>query len=489
MEWECKGGIMALRDAKQYIESLRDGRVIYIHGKRVEDVTGHPILRRAIEHAAIDYELHKKEGLWDLMITRSPTTGNEIRRYFEIPRSSEDLLRRRKLIETATTHGDAIILFMKEIGTDALNALAMITYIMDKKNGTEYSKRVADYREYLQENDLSMAGAVTDVKGDRSLTPSRQAMPYFYLKVIDRSKDGVVVKGAKVHTTSAPITNELIVLPTRAMTEADRDYCIAFGIPVNTKGIKIISRPELEDISWFDYPITSRHITLEAMTIFDEVFVPRERIFMDGEWEFAGPLANTFATWHRFTGISYKPPFADVMIGAAQLIADYNGVARASHIRDKITELIIYAETIRTFAKAAAVECIITENGIAYPNPILSNMGKHFFATHYHDAIKAVQEIAGGLVVTGPTEADYMNPETKDYIETYLCGRQGVKTENRLKVMKLIRDLTATGYAGEGYIGTLHGEGSIEAQKISLYREYNIERCVQYVKKILKIED
>ncbi len=489
MGWECKGGIMALRDAKQYIESLRDGRMVYIHGKRIEDVTGHPILRRAIEHAAIDYGLHKKEGLWDLMITRSPTTGNEIRRYFEIPRSSEDLLRRRKLIETATTHGDAIILFMKEIGTDALNALAMITHIMDKKNGTEYSKRVADYREYLQENDLSMAGAVTDVKGDRSLTPSRQAMPYFYLKVIDRSKDGVVVKGAKVHTTSAPITNELIVLPTRAMTEADRDYCIAFGIPVNTKGIKIISRPELEDISWFDYPITSKHITLEAMTIFDEVFVPRERIFMDGEWEFAGPLANTFATWHRFTGISYKPPFADVMIGAAQLIADYNGVARASHIRDKITELIIYAETIRTFAKAAAIECIITENGIAYPNPILSNMGKHFFATHYHDAIKAVQEIAGGLVVTGPTEADYMNPETKDYIETYLCGRQGVKTENRLKVMKLIRDLTATGYAGEGYIGTLHGEGSIEAQKISLYREYNIERCVQYVKKILKIED
>ena len=480
---------MALRDSKQYIESLQDGREVYIHGKRVDDVTKHPILRRAIDHGAIDYELHKKEGLLDLMVTRSPKTGSEIRRYFEIPRSGEDLLIRRQLIETATKYGDAIILFMKEIGTDALNALAMITYLMDKKNGTDYSKRVSEYREYLQENDLSMAGAVTDVKGDRSLLPSQQSMPYFYLKVIDRSKDGVVVKGAKVHTTSSPITNELIVVPTRAMTEADRDYCIAFGIPVNTKGIKIISRPELEDISWFDYPITSKHITLEAMTIFDEVFVPKERIFMDGEWEFAGPLANCFATWHRFTGICYKPPIADVMIGAAQLIADYNGVARASHIRDKITELIIYAETIRTFAKASARECIITENGVAYPNPILSNIGKHFFATHYHDSIKAVQEIAGGLVVTGPTEADYMNPETRDYIETYLGGRKGVKTVNRLKVMKLIRDLTATGYAGEGYVGTLHGEGSIEAQKISLYREYNINLCVNYVKELLKIKD
>jgi 4-hydroxybutyryl-CoA dehydratase/vinylacetyl-CoA-Delta-isomerase len=480
--------MMGLRDGKQYLESLRDGREVYIHGERVEDVTRHPILRKAIDHGAIDYELDKRRELHELLVTRSPTTGNEMRRYFEIPKSGEDLLRRRELIETTTTCGNAIILFMKEIGTDALNALAMITYQMDKKNGTHYSERVAHYRNYLQENDLSMSGAITDVKGDRSLPPSQQAMPYFYLKVLDRNKDGVTVKGVKVHTTSAPITNELIVLPTRAMTEADRDYCIAFGIPVNTKGIKIISRPELENLNGFDYPITSSHLTLEAMTIFDEVFIPKERIFMDGEWEFAGLLANCFATWHRFTGISYKPPIADMMIGAAQLIADYNGVGRVSHIRDKITQLIIYAETIRTFTKAAARECVITETGIAYPNPLLCNMGKHFFATHYHESIKAVQEIAGGLVVTGPTEADYRNPATRDYIETYLAGRKGVKTEDRLKVMKLIRDLTATGYAGEGYVGTLHGEGSIEAQKISLYREYDIHRCVNYIKEILKIE-
>jgi 4-hydroxybutyryl-CoA dehydratase/vinylacetyl-CoA-Delta-isomerase len=479
---------MSLRDGKQYIESLRDRREVYIHGERVEDVTTHPVIRRAIDHGAIDYELDKREELRELLVTRSPTTGNEIRRYFEIPRSVEDLLRRRELIETTTTYGNAIILFMKEIGTDALNALAMITHQMDRKNGTHYSKRVESYREYLQERDLSMSGAITDAKGDRSLLPSQQAMPYFYLKVLDRNQDGVVVKGLKLHTTSAPITNELIVLPTRAMTEADRDYCIAFGIPVSTKGIKVISRPELENLNWFDYPISSGHITLEAMTIFDEVFVPKERIFMDGEWEFAGSLANCFATWHRYTGISYKPPIADMIIGAAQLIAEYNGVGRVSHIRDKITQIIIYAETIRTFTKAAARECVITETGIAYPNPLLCNMGKHYFATHYHESIKALQEIAGGLVVTGPTEADYKNPVTRDYIETYLAGKEGVKTEDRLKVMKLIRDLTATGYAGEGYVGTLHGEGSIEAQKISLYREYDTGRCVDYVKKLLEIE-
>ncbi len=480
---------MGLRDAKQYIESLRDGREVYIHGERVDDITKHPSIRKAINHGAIDYELDKKPELRDLLVTHSPTTGNEIRRYFELPHSPEDLLRRQKLIETTTQHGSAIILFMKEIGTDALNALNMMTYLMDKKNGTNYSERVAKYREYVEENDLSMSGAVTDVKGDRSLRPSEQEMPYYYLKVVERRNDGIVVRGCKVHTTSAPITNELIVIPTRAMTEADNDYCISFAIPVNTKGITIISRPERGDLNWFDYPVSSGHVTLEAMTIFEDVFVPKERIFMDGEWEFCGALANCFATWHRFTGISYKTPFADVLIGAAQLIADYNGVLGVSHLRDRITDLVIYVETIKTFGKTAALGCIMTENGIAYPNPLYCNIGKYFFANNYHASIKALQEVAGGLVITGPTEADYKNPATREFIERYLGGRKGASAVNRLKVMKLIRDLTATEFAGEWFVGTVHGEGSLQAQRLSIYRDYDVKNCVNYVKDLLKIED
>src|SRR4030042_603895 len=329
---------MGLRNAEQYMESLRDGREVYIHGERVDDITKHPSLRKAIDHGAIDYELDKRSELRDLLVTRSPKTGSEMRRYFELPRTAQDLQRRQELIETTTRNGGSVVIFMKEIGTDALNALNMVCYDMDKRFGTSYSDRVAGYRQYLEVNDLSMSGAVTDVKGDRKLRPSQQEMPYYYLKVVERRKDGVVVKGAKVHTTSAPITNELIVLPTRAMTESDKDYCIAFGIPVHTKGVKISSRPARRDLGVFDYPLSFRHVTLEAMTIFEDVFVPKERIFMDGEWEFAGALANTFATWHRFTGISYKYPFADMLVGIAALIADYNGVPGAAHIKDRITD-------------------------------------------------------------------------------------------------------------------------------------------------------
>jgi len=478
---------MGLRNAEEYIESLKDGREVYIHGERVEDITKHPSLRKAIDHGAIDYELDRRPELRDLLVTRSSKTGHDIRRYFELPRTAEDLLKRQELIETTTRNGGSVVIFMKEIGTDGLNALHMMTYLMDKKNGTHYSERVAAYREYVEENDSSMAGAITDVKGDRKLRPSEQEMPYYYLKVVDRRKDGVVVKGAKVHTTSAPITNELIVLPTRAMTERDKDYCIAFAIPVNTKGVKIISRPERGDLGVFDYPLSSRHVTLEAMTVFDEVFVPKERIFMDGEWEFAGPLANCFATWHRFTGISYKYPFAELMIGAAGLISDYNGVPQASHIQDRITELVIYAQSIKTFGRAAALECVITESGVAYPNPLLCNIGKYLFAASYHASMKALQEVAGGLVVTGPTEADCRNPATRELIERYLGGRKGADAISRLKVMKLIRDMGSTEGAGEWWVGTLHGEGSLQAQRLSIAREFNVKKCVDYVKKLLEI--
>jgi 4-hydroxybutyryl-CoA dehydratase/vinylacetyl-CoA-Delta-isomerase len=478
---------MGLRNAEQYIKSLRDGREVYIHGERVDDVTSHPSIRKAINHGAIDYELDKRPGLRELLVTRSETTGNEMRRYFEFPRGPEDLLRKQQLIGTTTACASAVIPFMKEVGADALNGLNMITYAVDKKKGTDYFRRVAKYREYLQENDLSMAAAVTDAKGDRSLRPSEQDMPYYYLKVVERSSEGVVVRGAKLHTTSAPITNELIVLPTRAMAESDKDYSIAFGIPVNTRGVKIISRPERGDLTPFDYPVSSRHVNLESMTIFDDVFVPEERIFLDGEWEFAGPLASCFATWHRFTAISYKYPFADMLIGIAQLIADYNGVAGASHIKDKIVDLIIYAQNIKTYGMAAARECSVTESGIAYPNPLYCNIGKYLFASNYHASLKALQEIAGGLVITGPTEGDLKNPATGKFIERYLGGRKGVSAIDRLKVMKLVRDISATEHAGEWYVGTIHGEGSPQAQKMSIAREFEVKNSVDFVKDLLDI--
>ena len=207
---------------------------------------------------------------------------------------------------------------------------------------------------------------------------------------------------------------------------------------------------------------------------------------MCGEWAYAGMMANTFANWHRFTGISYKGPVADLLLGSAQLIAEYNGVPNASHIRGKIGHLITYAQTIRVFGKAAALECK-QFGGVTYPHPLLINIGKHYFAENYHTMIKHVQEIAGGSVVTAPGADDWNNPELRPYIEKYFKGVDSVPTEERLRAFKLIKDLTASDEAGVWMLGTLHGEGSLEAQRITTYRETDLQPYVDFAKKVAGI--
>ncbi len=468
---------MALRNGEQFLESLQDGRLVYMLGKRVENVTSDPVLGVPARHSAIEFDLSSDPALSELTLATLDTTGETVSRYYQLPRSSEDLLKRRELIEYGSELGLSMPLFVKAIGSDCLNALHVVCDALDRDTGTEYSKRVADYRTFCATEDMAIAGAITDVKGDRSKRPSEQAHPDYYVRIVERQENGIVVRGAKTNITAAPYTNEFIALPTRAMGPEDKDYAVAFAVPANAPGVKCIARPDATKRQ-FDYPLSSRHYHIEGTIIFDDVFIPWERVFLAGEWQYAGALANTFSTWHRFTGLAYKGPGADLLLGMAQLIAEQNGVAKASHIKAKITELIQYAETIRVFSRAAARDAEFYA-GLACPNALLANMGKYIFASGYHEAVRSVQEIAGGATVTGPSSRDYENPETRDDIERYFGAVEGLPTEHRLRTFKLIRDMTASEYAGNWFLATLHGEGSLEAQRLSMYRQYDIERCVE----------
>ena len=227
---------------------------------------------------------------------------------------------------------------------------------------------------------------------------------------------------------------------------------------------------------------------IDTLTIFDDVFIPNERVFLKGEWEAAGFLANTFVEFHRFTAVSYKPPLCDLFIGAAALLADYNGIAKASHVREKMTKLITYTETVRGLSLAAAHDCRIADSGVAVPNIIFTNLAKFHFANDYHQSVSWVQDIAGGLVVTGPSEADVRNPETSGYIERFLGGVKGVGTEDRLRAINLVRDLTASTFGGYNELLAIHAEGSLEAQKITIFRDYDVERCKSLAKLAIGVE-
>jgi len=481
---------MALRTPQAYKTSLQDERIIYYKGERVKDVTTHPVLRVAVQHASIDYEMAENPRYRDLAVVHDPQTGEEISRYFHLPRSSDDLLKRSQLIETATGLGRTLVVLIKEIGSDALFALHMVARRMDDTLQTDYLSRVQQFYQHCARNDLAVAVAQTDVKGDRSLGPSQQTHPDYYVHIVDERPDGIVVRGAKIHTSVLTNANEVIVLPTRNMSEADRDYAVAFAIPVNTPGLKMICSPYgAPRPGHHDHPITSQHKMTETLTVFDDVFVPRERVFLQKEWQFAGDLAKTFVEFHRFTAISYKLPLTDALVGAAQLIADYNGLTRAGHIREKITRLIAYTQTLRALTVQAAQQCHVEEEGIAVPSPLLVNIAKLHFAENYHQMVAYLQDISGGILVTAPGEDDLRNPETRPFIDKYLGGKAGVSVAARLRLLNMISELTASDFGGYQAVLAIHAEGSIEAEKLTIHREYDFRHSLDFVTYIAGLSD
>ncbi|HZR93679.1 MAG TPA: 4-hydroxyphenylacetate 3-hydroxylase N-terminal domain-containing protein [Gaiellaceae bacterium] len=454
-----------MRTAQEFIEGLRDDREVWYRGERVADVTTHPELGVAARHGSLDFELAEDPALRELAVTDGHST------FYALPRTAADLRRRSALIEASTAHGATLVVLLKEIGTDALFALHRVTA------GTDAFARVQAFHARCRDGDLALAVAQTDVKGDRSQGPSGQADPDAYVRIVDRRDDGIVVRGAKVHTSCSPNVDELIVIPTRALREGEEEWAVAFAVPVATPGVRLLCSDYLHgtDDPW-TRPVSSRHKMIETLTVFDDVFVPWERVFLAGDVERAGRLALAFVEFHRFTAVSYKLPLVDTLVGLALALAEANGIARASHVRDKLTWLIGYAETVRGLTELAADRCgVDPATGIAFPDPLTTNVAKWTFARDYQEAVKHVIDVAGGLLVTGPSGADWEHPELRPLLEKYLAG--AVPAAERMALLNLASDLLARSYAGYQSVLAVHAEGSLEAEKLQIWRSYDAERA------------
>lgn len=445
-----------MRSAEEYLAGLKDAREVYYRGERVHDVAEHPELGVAARHGALDFHGPSPEP--------SP--------FYKVPRSPRDLRERSALIEESTTRGATLVVLLKEIGTDALFSLHRVTH------GSEGYDRVAEFFADCSERDLALAVAQTDAKGDRGKGPSEQADPDLYVRVVERRPDGVVVRGAKVHTSCTPNVDEIVVIPTRALAEGEQDWAIAFAVPVATPGVKLFCSDYLHaDADPWTRPISSRHKMIETLTVFDDVFVPYERVFIDGDVARAGGQALAFVEYHRMTAVSYKLPLVDALVGLAAALAEANGIPRASHVRDKLVTLIGYAETVRGLTELACDRGRIDEaTGIAYPDPLTTNIAKWTFARDYHRAVEHVIDIAGGLLVTGPSGADWESDEIRPYLEKYFAA--AAPAAERLALMNLASDLLAREYAGYQSVLAVHAEGSLEAEKLMIARSYDPSRAL-----------
>jgi 4-hydroxybutyryl-CoA dehydratase / vinylacetyl-CoA-Delta-isomerase len=460
---------MAIRTPEEYRQSLRDGRRVYMFGEKVEDVTTHPILKIGTDTAAGDYELTESADpqIRDLFVAAHPETGEPISRYFTTPKTPEDIDKRMQMVQQSIRLTGGLP-FGKDIGTDCLNAIMATANQMGKP---EYSERARNYLEYLRKNDLMLCGAVTDVKGDRSKVPSQQIHPDYYVHVVDQNKDGIIVKGAKIHITGAPAANEILVVPTRQMRENEAEYAVSFTVPASAKGVSLICRPGRGGRSPAEFPSNRPDRGLvEAMIVFDNVFVPWERVFLCGEWQYSMLLAYTFATYHRFTAVAYKIPIVEIMAGIAIAMAEANGIERVGHIRGKLSEVVAYVETLKALG-TAAIKSPVYYGEICVPNPLITNMAKLHFAKNYHEIVKLIQDISGGIITTAPTYLDWKNEEIHDYLEHYLGASAKYTTEERMRLIQFAHNMVSSGDSAHMEVTTVHAEGSMEAQRMMILIE------------------
>ena len=478
---------MALRTPDEYLESLRRQHPeVYARGGRIDSVVDHPLFASTIScwgtwviRAAHDPELAPT------MVASPDLNGEESHVFWHMATSPEDLTQNlwaaRLLSERSPLSGYA------SIGRDELQSLLMATYDLDREQGTGYHERVVEYVKRFQREQLLTAAAVTDVKGDRSKRPAEQDDPDLYLHVVDRSSDGITVRGAKAHTSGSVVANELIIIPTRAMREDDRDYAVSFAIPVDTPGVKLVCRGfSGENVHELEAPISSHDDLMESLTIFDDVFVPWERVFLCGEWQYAGPVANNFANVNRQGYLGADVGKLRLYIGAALLVAELNGVAGIPHIRDKITEMIRLERAVWACGLAASLESEQHASGYQIPDPVLTNAGKNICMEGHYLAARHLLEIAGGSPITAPYAEDILNPELQPYIEKYYRGSDPSNAMERLRVMKLIRDLAASEYGGYWYTEIIHGSGSPAAEKIQMFREHDLDYCKDLARNALR---
>ncbi|HOS76924.1 MAG TPA: 4-hydroxyphenylacetate 3-hydroxylase C-terminal domain-containing protein, partial [Syntrophales bacterium] len=382
--------------------------------------------------------------------------------------------------------------FQRCVGMDALNALSMTTYDIDQRHGTEYNKRFLKYLEYVQENDLVCDGAMTDPKGDRSLPPHRQADPDQYLRIVSESREGIVVRGAKAHQTGAVNSHEVIVMPTIALREEDRDYAVSFALPSDTAGITyILGRQSCDTRKLEGGRMDVGNVIFgghEALIVFDDVFVPWERVFMCREYGFAGQLVEQFASYHR-QSYACKVGVGDVLIGAAQTAAEYNGTEKASHVKDKIIEMNHLNETLYCGCIACAAEGHREPSGTYLVDTLLANVHKQNVTRFPYEIARLAQDIAGGLMVTLPSEADLNAPETGKWMQKYFRGRSDIPTEERMRILRLIENLTL-GTAAVGYLTeSMHGAGSPQAQRIMIARLVDLKQKQAFAKALCGIRD
>jgi 4-hydroxybutyryl-CoA dehydratase / vinylacetyl-CoA-Delta-isomerase len=458
-----------MMNGEQYKKSINDGRETFFEGERVRDLATHPLLGTCVGRIAAGYDRWYKPG------------ADAVSDLMTIPGSPKELKDRIPLLHSSDIVANVTYQSIMTLTTAASRIAPALP---------EYSERIRNYVKGAQRRDIRIVECITDAKGDRSRPPGKQDDPDAYTHVVDRRADGVVIRGAKLHITGASMSHELMVIPTKAMKPGEESYAIGCAVPVNSPGVKIVDTtfaPRHHDTR--DFPVASEIHMPEGFVIFDDVFVPKERIFLDGEVAHAAVFAHSLGLWERLGGLSAMAEEGDQLVGFAQLIAEANGLAKESHIKEKISEMLIHATLVHAALEAAIANCTISEEGAAFPDELYTNAGKYHAAANYNAMVRHLHDIAGGSVLTAPSVADFENEVTGPLVRKYMSTMTGVDGEYRAKLFHAIRDLTADAYGGWKAVTNVQAGGGLYAQRIVTRKYYDLNGAKRKALHVAGIKD
>ncbi|MCB2227743.1 MAG: 4-hydroxybutyryl-CoA dehydratase [Desulfarculaceae bacterium] len=480
---------MALKTGKQYLQSMEElGLEAHVLGKKQGGLDQHGLVKPSQKAVAFTYDAAHDPATQELFCVESSLCGDVINRFAHLHQSPQDLVNKVKM-QRHCGLGTACC-FQRCVGMDAANAIFSTTYDCDQKHGTDYHQRFRAYWTWIQQNDLVVDGAMTDPKGDRGKRPKDQLDPDLFLRVKERRPGGIVISGAKLHQTGMLNSHEILVMPTLTMRPGEEAWAVCCAVPTNDPNVRYIYGRQASDTRKLEADLLDVGNSFggqEVMTVFEDVFVPDERVFLDGEVDFSGILVERFASYHRQSYGGCKVGVGDALIGATALIAQMNGVAKASHIKEKIVEMIHLNETIYSCGLACSHEGQATASGNYLVNLLLANVCKLNVTRFPYELARLATDVAGGLLGTLPSAADLNDPVAGPYIQKYLAANPDYPVVDRMKVLRLIENLVA-GAGAVGYlIESMHGAGPPTAQRIMISRQAGLEDKVQRVKDLLEI--
>ena len=452
-----------MKTGAEYLDSIRDGRSVFLAGRKVSDVASEAAFQASAKWIAREYDR------WYL------PEADAYNPMLNPPRSVDDLRDRLPLNHDCDP--------MLELTYQTLMALGTAAGRLENQ-APALADRIRRYVDESRMNDIRIVECITDAKGDRKKSPANQVDVDSYLHVVSRDSSGVVIRGAKLHISGAALAHDLLVMPTKAMKPGEEEYAITCAVPANAEGLHIVNvtyAPVGEDTR--RYPVSSHHSLADGFVVFDDVFVPHDRVFLDGQVEFASLFAHSLGLWERLGGTAMMADQADGLVGLAHLIAEANGIDRIPHIRDKIAEMLIHATMIRAGLEAAILHAGTTDDGSVFPDELFTNAAKYQAATGYSLMVRHLHDIAGGSVFTAPSLADLENEVVGKYLHKYLTAAAEVSGEQRMRIFHTIRDLTADALGGWNSVVALQSGGGLHAQRLVARKHYDMDRAVAVARK------